>query len=60
VGNCWDRFLTRNGFSMTIPIENHNSGEPLMKKQLIFLGVLRGVVPKYISIKRYRMEPLIN
>jgi hypothetical protein len=34
VGDCWDGFLTRNGFSMTIPVEIPNSGEPLIKKQL--------------------------
>jgi hypothetical protein len=33
VGDCWDGFLTRNGFATTIPVEIPNSGEPLMKKQ---------------------------
>jgi hypothetical protein len=28
VGDCWDGFLTRNGFSTNVPIENPNSGEP--------------------------------
>jgi hypothetical protein len=33
VGNYWDGILTRNGFATTIPAENPNSGEPLIKKQ---------------------------
>jgi hypothetical protein len=34
VGDCWEGFLTRNGFGTTVPVENPNSGEPLVKKQL--------------------------
>jgi hypothetical protein len=32
VGDCWDGFLTRNGFSTTIPVETPISGEPLIRK----------------------------
>jgi hypothetical protein len=33
LGNCWDGFLTRNGFATTIPIETTISCEPLIRKQ---------------------------
>jgi hypothetical protein len=33
VGDCWDNFLVRNGFSMTVPIVNPNLDEPLIKKR---------------------------
>jgi hypothetical protein len=33
VGDCWDGFLTRNGFATTIPVETPISGEPLIRKQ---------------------------
>jgi hypothetical protein len=33
MGNCWDGFLTRNGFATTIPIETLISDEPLIRKQ---------------------------
>jgi hypothetical protein len=34
VGDCWDNFLIRNGFSKTVPIVNPNLDEPLIKNQL--------------------------
>jgi hypothetical protein len=33
LGDCWDGFLTRNGFATTIPVETPISGEPLIRKQ---------------------------
>jgi hypothetical protein len=33
VGDCWDDFLTRNGFVTVVPVEIPNSHEPLIKKQ---------------------------
>jgi hypothetical protein len=34
VGDCWDIFLIRNGFSQTVPIVKPNSDEPLIENQL--------------------------
>jgi hypothetical protein len=31
MGNCWDKFLVRNGFSTIVPIVNPNLGESLIK-----------------------------
>jgi hypothetical protein len=33
VGDYWDKFLVRNGFSMTVPVVNPNLGEPLIKNK---------------------------
>jgi hypothetical protein len=40
MGDCWDGFLTRNGFSTTIPVEIPNSGESLIKKWFDILDSL--------------------
>jgi hypothetical protein len=34
VGDCWDNFLIRNGFSKTVPTVNPNLDEPLIENQL--------------------------
>jgi hypothetical protein len=33
VGDCWENFLIRNGFSQTVPTVNPNLDEPLIKDQ---------------------------
>jgi hypothetical protein len=33
VGDCWDNFLIRNGFSQTVPTVNPNLDKPLIKNQ---------------------------
>jgi hypothetical protein len=40
VGDYWDGFLTRNGFSMTILVERPNSGESYIKNSLTFQTLL--------------------
>jgi hypothetical protein len=36
VGDCWDKFLVRNGFSMTVTVVNPSLDEPLIKNQSDF------------------------
>ena len=38
MGDYWDGFLARNGFVSTIPVEEPNSSEPLVKKQFNILN----------------------